>query len=187
MRDLKQDTKVAERNVTKLQSLIPRKLQVKEDKIAKKQAKSSDDEVEKLKQLLKLADQLTSKLSAITFCKAGCGNCCHINVSVTEHEAQIISSFTGLELKEPLSLVKPDFHGTPCPFLVNEKCSVYSVRPFVCRRQVSVMPSEYWCHPDLSLDVNVPIVEFSELSNAFYAIAARSEVKDIRQWFGSKA
>ncbi len=46
------------------------------------------------------------------------------------------------------------------------------------------MPSEHWCHPDLNLDVEVPMIEFSELSNAFYAIAARSEVKDIRVWFG---
>ena len=48
------------------------------------------------------------------------------------------------------------------------------------------MPSEHWCHPDLNLDVEVPMIEFSELSNAFYAIAARSEVKDIRAWFGQR-
>jgi Fe-S-cluster containining protein len=187
MRDLAKDTKLAERNVAKLQSLIPRKLLVKEDKIAKKQAKSSEGEIDKLKQLFKLTDELTSKLSSITSCKSGCGNCCHINVSITEHEAKILADYTGSELENSSSLVRPDFHGSPCPFLSNEKCSVYLVRPFVCRRQVSVMPSEYWCDPSLSLDVEVPMVEFSELSNAFYAIAARSEVKDIRQWFGLKA
>lgn len=184
MRNLAEDEKIAQKNIAKLHTLIPRKLSVKEDKIAKKQAKSSDNDIDKLQQLFKLADELTAKLAPITSCKAGCGNCCKINVSITEHEALIISIHTGKVIAKSLFLTsKPDFHGSPCPFLIDDKCSIYSVRPFVCRRQVSIMPSEYWCHPNISLDVKVPMVEFSELSNAFYAIAARSEVKDIRAWF----
>ncbi|WP_305842238.1 YkgJ family cysteine cluster protein [Photobacterium leiognathi] len=184
MRNLAADTKVAQKNISKIQTLIPRKLLVKEDKIAKKQAKSFDSDINKLQQLFKLTDELTSKLSPITSCKAGCGNCCKINVSVTRLEAKLISEYTGKELNKSVLLVKTNYHGSSCPFLINNKCSVYSVRPFVCRRQLSVMPSEYWCHPDLNLDIEVPMIEFSELSNAFYAIAARSEVKDIRAWFG---
>lgn len=185
MRNLADDEKVAQKKILRLQPLIPKKLAVKEEKIAKKQAKSSDSEMVKLQQLYKLADELTSKLTPITICKAGCGNCCKINVSITEHEAKMISIHTGKLITKSLffTTTKPDFHGTPCPFLIDDKCSIYSVRPFVCRRQVSVMPSEYWCHPDISLDIQVPMIEFSELSKAFYAIAARSEVKDIRIWF----
>ncbi|EGQ7688514.1 TPA: YkgJ family cysteine cluster protein [Vibrio parahaemolyticus] len=184
MRNLAADTKVAQKNISKIQTLIPRKLLVKEDKIAKKQAKSSDSDINKLQQLFKLTEELTNKLSPVTSCKAGCGNCCKINVSITKLEAELISEYTGRALNNLVAVGKPDYHGSSCTFLIDNKCSVYSVRPFVCRRQVSVMPSEHWCHPDLNLDVEVPMIEFSELSNAFYAIAARSEVKDIRAWFG---
>jgi hypothetical protein len=37
----------------------------------------------------------------------------------------------------------------PCPFLLDNACSIYQVRPFVCARIVAVTPSE-WCragHP----------------------------------------
>ncbi|EGQ9613338.1 YkgJ family cysteine cluster protein [Vibrio cholerae] len=180
MRNLAADKKVAQKNISKIQTLIPRKLLVKEDKIAKKQAKSSDSDINKLQQLFKLTEELTSKISPVTSCKAGC----KINVSITKLEAELISEYTGMAINKSVALGKLDYHGSSCTFLIDNKCSVYSVRPFVCRRQVSVMPSEHWCHPDLNLDVEVPMIEFSELSSAFYAIAARSEVKDIRAWFG---
>ncbi|MFZ3401645.1 hypothetical protein [Vibrio harveyi] len=48
MRNLAADTKVAQKNISKIQTLIPRKLLVKEDKIAKNQAKSSDSDINKL-------------------------------------------------------------------------------------------------------------------------------------------
>lgn len=184
MRNLDADKKIAYRNITRVQALIPKKLLLKEEKIAKKQANSSESDINKLQELLKLTDQLTSKLTPITTCKPGCGSCCKINVSITKIEAQLISQHTGREPNKSLFLNKSDFHGTPCTFLIDNKCSIYAVRPFVCRRLVSVMPSEYWCHPELSLNVEVPLLNFSELSKAFYAIASRSEVKDIRAWFG---
>ncbi|BCS50573.1 hypothetical protein JUNP479_3353 [Aeromonas jandaei] len=184
MRNLDADKKIAYRNITRIQALIPKKLLLKEEKIAKKQAESSDSDINKLQQLLKLTDELTSKISPITTCKSGCGNCCNINVSITKIEAQLISLHTGKELNESLPLNKADFHGEPCTFLIDNKCSIYAVRPFVCRRLVSFMPSDYWCNPELSLKIEVPLINFSELSRAFYAIASRNEVKDIRAWFG---
>ncbi len=39
--------------------------------------------------------------------------------------------------------------GIPCPFLDNDACSIYEVRPYVCARLAAVTPSE-WCkagHP----------------------------------------
>lgn len=34
----------------------------------------------------------------------------------------------------------------PCPFLVDNSCSIYEVRPFVCANYLSVTPPE-WCQP----------------------------------------
>lgn len=183
MRDLAADLKIAEKNQAKLKTIIPRKLQIKEAKIAKKLAKSSESDIEKLKQIYKLTDDLTARLSPITSCKAGCGSCCNINVSVTEPEAEIIAQHTGRTLQSTNPIIKPNFHGLPCPFLNLNKCSIYSVRPYLCRRQLSIMPTEHWCHPDQSLDVEVPLIDFSELTKAFAGIAEKNTILDIRQWF----
>ena len=36
--------------------------------------------------------------------------------------------------------------GIPCPFLVDNACSIYEVRPYVCSGVVSVSPAD-WCQP----------------------------------------
>ncbi|MUK47549.1 YkgJ family cysteine cluster protein [Aliivibrio fischeri] len=183
MRNLTVDTQIAKKNLSKVNTLIPKSLLLKEDKIAKKQKKSKESNTAKIKQLFKLTDELTSKISSVTSCKSGCGNCCRINVSITQVEAELISKETGKDIKQHDFIVKSNFHGQDCSFLKDDKCSIYAYRPFVCRRQVSMLPDDYWCHPDRSLDNHVPMLEFSELSKAYYVIANESIVKDIRQWF----
>jgi len=37
--------------------------------------------------------------------------------------------------------------GIPCPFLVNDACLIYPVRPLPCSGQYSVTPPD-WCNPD---------------------------------------
>lgn len=97
------------------------------------------------------------------FCKKGCATCCTQNVTVTAVEGSIIlqhiikndrqKSFAE-KLEEAKELTPPPlttneyaeacFKGedvdpgqndnlTPCPFLENNTCSIYEVRPFGCR------------------------------------------------------
>lgn len=43
-----------------------------------------------------------------------------------------------LEGREPEESEETDWDMTPCPFLSNNRCSIYQVRPFMCRAFVSV-------------------------------------------------
>lgn len=79
-------------------------------------------------------------------CKA-CGKCCrdkvimlnpydifqltkHLNMSQAEFAKKYCGFFIGEESNLPI--VYLDFKGGPCPFLVNKRCSVHKVKPFVC-------------------------------------------------------
>ena len=54
----------------------------------------------------------------------------------------------------------------PCPFLVNQECLIYEVRPFACASIYSVTPSE-WCSPS---SVQDPRVFWSQLPLDIVAI-----------------
>jgi Fe-S-cluster containining protein len=84
-------------------------------------------------------------------CKAGCAYCCHYKVEVMAHEMLLIKDYLlknwqALQIKNLLteaeenaqiirSLTQEEHLTTniKCPFLVDNQCSVYSVRPFKCR------------------------------------------------------
>ncbi len=50
-----------------------------------------------------------------------------------------------IEVTRPLSMRYLEM-GIPCPFLVNNTCSIYAVRPLPCSGQYSVSPPD-WCAP----------------------------------------
>lgn len=92
-------------------------------------------------------------LSEPVACKAGCHYCCFYQVLLTPPEALFIGHYveTVFTEKQKLHLIKridetlamtdgksveeraKTWHDTPCIFLANGRCSVYDVRPFVCR------------------------------------------------------
>jgi Fe-S-cluster containining protein len=85
-------------------------------------------------------------------CRNGCNFCCHIAVSATIVEIEVIASYvrahwsaaaiealmTRIESTYRLTVDDRFAKHSPCPFLVDGSCSIYSVRPFACRRQVSI-------------------------------------------------
>ncbi|MBW2011320.1 MAG: YkgJ family cysteine cluster protein, partial [Deltaproteobacteria bacterium] len=86
-------------------------------------------------------------------CKSGCHFCCFAQVSLTPPEALLIGNYVeksytdrdkqdlmkrfdkNLELTHGKSLEQrvKVWYDTPCIFLKNKKCTVYEVRPFICR------------------------------------------------------
>lgn len=90
--------------------------------------------IEELSNLLKTQDQLCAK----------CGECCRrcSPIVLTISDLDRIAKYLGLsrsKLKSQLRL-KPSDHpgvfnmpGQPCPFLSENRCSIYPVRPQVCR------------------------------------------------------
>lgn len=89
-------------------------------------------------------------------CKAGCAHCCHQRVFATIPELLVIANhvrttFAPEEreaLKDRLATYsrgrsaydesKPDSDRQACPFLIDNNCSIYDVRPFVCQRYHSM-------------------------------------------------
>lgn len=73
-------------------------------------------------------------------CEKGCSSCCeNPTVPFTEPELMGISWFASEKLREPLrSRVKERLYAhdqtSECPFLVERTCSIYPVRPLICRQ-----------------------------------------------------
>jgi len=81
-------------------------------------------------------------------CQSGCSRCCLVELSVFKLEADHIrgwfSTLTAQEKKElrrrwqsPVQ-TGTNFHGETvlaCPFLRNDRCTIYAARPLICRSQ----------------------------------------------------
>ncbi len=84
-------------------------------------------------------------------CRAGCAFCCHLKVDVQAAEAFVIADyirakFTPTEVDQvrsrarenwtriqPMTVDQQESSGLPCPLLREGRCSVYPVRPAMCR------------------------------------------------------
>ncbi|MEK2687689.1 YkgJ family cysteine cluster protein [Bdellovibrio sp. GT3] len=91
-------------------------------------------------------------------CFKGCSACCHMEVEITNHEAQILSQLildghpidrnrlhrqSLRELQDPLWKQGMRNQDNPCVFLNSEgSCSVYEHRPVMCRRHSVTTPAK---------------------------------------------
>jgi Fe-S-cluster containining protein len=115
--------------------------------------------------IYEIFEQWNNELDIV--CRRGCSSCCTQNVCITALEGESILRFTlaeGKSLWLAEKLASPKFHQVPkmttndfasaciearevdpadcynlsvCPFLENNLCSIYPVRPFGCRLFVS--------------------------------------------------
>lgn len=111
--------------------------------------------------LSKLAEGLAAQSARAVACSAGCAHCCHQSVGVTGVEALTIvchvkSTWSPEDLSDLTSRVRATHELTrnmtykqrhspalPCVFLRNSgECSIYSVRPLVCRAVNSLNANE---------------------------------------------
>lgn len=98
-----------------------------------------------------LVQDVQSRNSRNAACKAGCSWCCNVRVTVTPPEVLTITSYLENALSEQeyemfknrveaavrrvydLTADERLFARIPCPLLVNNLCSVYKLRPVMCR------------------------------------------------------
>jgi Fe-S-cluster containining protein len=86
-------------------------------------------------------DKVAEKNAAKMECKKGCSQCCMTDISVFDIEADRIREYvknqiTDNEKKHQLKSIwesKPE--AGACHFLVENQCSIYEVRPVICRTQ----------------------------------------------------
>jgi hypothetical protein len=132
--------------------------------------------------LFEITDQIYAFVAGYVPCGRGCNGCCHYKVTVCDAEAQIIEEAHGLRHHAGPPL-PGDPHGQPCPFLIGSECSIYTVRPFVCRAFVSLDASSFWCQPERCNTTEMTMLRCTQLRAAFEFVAAQGSRSDIRSYF----
>lgn len=112
---------------------------------------------DKAKRLLQLLDQMAELFQPVSPCKEGCANCCNQSLVIFDWEADRIaeasgrskSQFKGASVTswsmEKRKEIVARYEGVACPFLVDNRCSVYEVRPLSCRVHISLEDSPDPC------------------------------------------
>ena len=180
--------KIATENQHKVTLLIPEKILKKEEKLLLKFTNAKGSTVNKLKALYRFMDDLYTYVHKVTPCHKGCSNCCHYNVSISEFEADFISNETGLPKITQEQGLPINYHGLPCPFLKEDECTIYSSRPFACRRHHFLGKTEEWCSSYIANDYEFPKIEFSEVQASYEFIlneSKQSKRRDIRAFFST--
>lgn len=181
----KNDRTIGLENQTAAIKTIPTKTLHKEDNFAARIKSAKISPIKKLERIYEFMSELYGYVSNYTPCGKGCSSCCHYNVTVSELEIAYIERNTNHKRMKQI-IPKRDFHGEPCPFLKNNKCSIYEFRPFVCRRHHALTPDNYWCHPDNCNEYEFSFIQFSGVEDAFKYVridGVCDDLKDIRQIF----
>jgi uncharacterized protein len=152
----------------------------------------------------------------VSACKRGCGHCCHIGVTVSKAEAEVIGRSIGrkvakppadrvldvadmmdtddprerlAKLKKQQAWLRDAYHGQACTFLSPlGACTIYEARPLICRWQVSLDTDALLCElvPQEVEPVRVPYLDMSNMHAVYAANFGASPMADIRDWFPTK-
>jgi len=99
-----------------------------------------------------LTEKIIKKPGLHFDCKAGCSYCCSLRVAAVPAEVFLIarhlkqlSTGAQITLMDKLKIhaeaargVVMEEHFLPCPMLADGRCSVYAIRPAMCRRYLSL-------------------------------------------------
>lgn len=129
-------------------------------------------------------------------CRVGCSACCHQRVMMSQTEADAI----GHRIGRPAVQLRPDYvppalgdfgPDTPCPFLMNDACSIYEHRPFVCRNYVNLDTDPLLCGAENQAlakagdprHTPVPHLDPGPLLSAYRQVTGKDRLGDIRAFF----
>ncbi len=142
--------------------------------------------------LYDLLDRIYSHTDGLIACKKGCSYCCHMQVIVTQVEADYIAAQSGVTAKRLATPGNPDSESwinssKPCPFLRANQCSIYLYRPVNCRTHVSFEQDAQKCGFDSTSNISMIDREASlpGAMQAYREIALRygGHSADIRDFF----
>lgn len=150
-------------------------------------AQSKTTRANKMHRLFRLTDEMTASVTPNSACRNGCNHCCHMAVSVTVLEAREISKAAGVryvDVRQPMAIrdAQELFMGDPCPFLVEGKCSVYSVRPLSCRVYFNMSDTPDVCDVVTYPSHDIPCLDSRGVQLA-QSIALGVGFADIRELF----
>lgn len=148
----------------------------------------------KVIRLRHIAGQWSTVFKSKTACSSGCSHCCHLAVMVPKSEAKLVAKAIGRRVAEPAKVQDLGgasgaiaFLGTPCSFLVNNRCSIYDHRPMMCRTLVNMDSVDTLCRIVKGVDVPVPYLNTVEMKGYFAYLTQTEQFADIREWFSALA
>lgn len=145
----------------------------------------------KAARLAALRDKLVGIVAKESCCREGCSACCHMATAISTSEAKVISKHTGLPFND-VEFDLPDrseqvkkYMGVPCPFLKDNRCSIYEVRPSACRANFNISDYPEICSITEAPGRTVPNLNMQALWYAEAAVALEKydTVADIREFF----
>lgn len=185
----------ANKNIKRFNARLPSALIREEAGIAKKLRKPRYSAFEALEQLYDLLDRHFEHAKGLIACAQGCAYCCHSEVAISQLEADYIAAMTGTPTNRPTEEPTKSEPFTdparPCPFLgADNACSIYTLRPMVCRTHVNFEPTNIKCHFDTPPDEPMPLLDrgnsFPSAMRAYSEMVDRQggHFADIRKFFG---
>ena len=184
------DTDAASERRASFMAAISRELAAAEGSLPRKMATANASTRSKLRKIYEVADELSRVREPFVACGKGCASCCHMSISITSAEAELLANASG---RRASTIVRsPEraadaFSGQPCPFLDGQKrCSVYADRPLSCRKHASFFQDNGPCHPSVMNEVLVPQMAFSGLDQALFVVSGERRnpiLADIRDFF----
>ncbi len=149
----------------------------------------------KIHALIEVVDGIAAIAGKYGPCRKGCSVCCYQSVVISTWEADRIQKASGKPLtnfkgyhprQDMRNVLVGKFTGQRCPFLVDKVCSVYDVRPMMCRTHLSLADDSFPCDIINNFGAEVPYFDFEDMRQlvAILYIEGGYKFGDIREFFG---
>jgi uncharacterized protein len=147
------------------------------------------------KRILDIIDEMSSLVQGMATCKSGCAHCCYQSTVISSWEADRIASFAKRKIadiegydpsKDSRQGLTERFQGIVCPFLSENKCSIYQVRPSMCRLHFSLAHDPAPCDIRNNPGAKVPYfnLEPMKMLVSLLFMSGNCKFGDIREFFG---
>lgn len=165
-------------------------------------ARKAGSTTQRVMWLQRAASAWAKPMQGVAACRKGCDHCCHIPLTISKVEADVIGKAIGRSPRKPTAAVRlaelendiaawqgaqaelqaaaPD---TPCPFLVDHACSIYESRPLPCRILINLDDDELLCRKVDGVDVPVPYADAMVFKAHYMALQPAGVLADIRDFF----
>jgi Fe-S-cluster containining protein len=134
-------------------------------------------------------DRVAAVIEPHTPCSGGCSHCCHMAVTLSKAEAELIGREIGVAPRPVLLTLPRDdyverYTRTPCPMLERGRCSIYEHRPIACRIHHTLADDPSCCDIYANPGASTPAFNMTEFNVAGAILSLESDgAGDIREYF----